>query len=174
MAVGFWAFSRRPPERRGAAYAAVYALSLLFFAPVFIFTNPFAAATSFAVAHGYQYLLLVGLVAGSDRIGRRRVVSLSLLILVAVGGGWLLSRASHVSASSTLGGAVFGAYLGVVMSHFVIDAGLWRLRDKFPREFLSEQLPYLLQLTAVPSDAGSPAGSEPSPSRVLKIGSAGL
>ena len=30
------------------------------------------------------------------------------------------------------------------MAHFVIDAGLWRLRDEFPRTFLRERLPYLL------------------------------
>jgi hypothetical protein len=30
------------------------------------------------------------------------------------------------------------------MAHFVIDAGLWRLRDEFPRTFLRDSLPYLL------------------------------
>jgi hypothetical protein len=36
-------------------------------------------------------------------------------------------------------------YLGVVMAHFVIDAGLWRLRDSFPRRFLASRMPYLLR-----------------------------
>jgi hypothetical protein len=31
------------------------------------------------------------------------------------------------------------------MSHFVIDAGLWRLRDSFPRRFLASRVPYLLR-----------------------------
>jgi hypothetical protein len=26
----------------------------------------------------------------------------------------------------------------------VVDAGLWRLRDPFPRAFLSERVPYLV------------------------------
>jgi hypothetical protein len=30
------------------------------------------------------------------------------------------------------------------MAHFVIDAGIWRLRDEFPRQFLTSRLPYLL------------------------------
>jgi hypothetical protein len=30
------------------------------------------------------------------------------------------------------------------MAHFVIDAGLWRLRDEFPRGFMRSRLPYLL------------------------------
>jgi hypothetical protein len=31
-----------------------------------------------------------------------------------------------------------------VMAHFVIDAGLWRLRDPFPRAFLASRVPSLL------------------------------
>jgi hypothetical protein len=31
------------------------------------------------------------------------------------------------------------------MAHFVIDAGLWRLRDPFPRQFLTGRLPYLFR-----------------------------
>jgi hypothetical protein len=30
------------------------------------------------------------------------------------------------------------------VAHFVIDAGLWRLRDEFPRRFRTERLPFLL------------------------------
>ena len=44
---------------------------------------------------------------------------------------------------------MFGAYLGAVMAHFVIDAGLWRLRDPFPRAFLAERVPYLVPARAV-------------------------
>jgi hypothetical protein len=35
-------------------------------------------------------------------------------------------------------------FLGAVMAHFVIDAGLWRLRDEFPRLFLTSRLPFLI------------------------------
>jgi hypothetical protein len=38
-------------------------------------------------------------------------------------------------------------FIGVVMAHFVIDAGLWRMRAKFPREFLQSRLPYLIAAT---------------------------
>lgn len=30
------------------------------------------------------------------------------------------------------------------MAHFVVDDGLWRPRDAFPRAFLADRLPYLL------------------------------
>ena len=39
---------------------------------------------------------------------------------------------------------LYGAFLGAVMAHFVIDAGLWRMRAEFPRSFLRSRLPYLL------------------------------
>jgi hypothetical protein len=38
------------------------------------------------------------------------------------------------------------------MAHFVIDAGLWRLRDPFPRRFVSTYVPYLVK----PSQSNDP------------------
>ena len=64
------------------------------------------------------------------------------------------------------GGGVFGAYTGLLMAHFVVDAGLWRLRDAFPREFLSARLPYLLpqpnpRAPVSPAAAGRTADARP-------------
>jgi hypothetical protein len=135
---------RRPPASRPAAYVAVYLLSLLFFLPVFVFRSPYAAVAGLTVAHGYQYLLIVGLVAGARPAGRTNVMSLAVLFNVALLGGAALNAASHLHSTGPLGRLLFGAYLGLVMAHFVVDAGLWRLRDEFPRTFLTERVPYLL------------------------------
>ena len=43
-----------------------------------------------------------------------------------------------------------GLFLGAVMAHFVIDAGLWRMRDEFPRAFLGGRLPYLVPARTAP------------------------
>jgi hypothetical protein len=142
---GLWLLGERPPARRPAGYAVVYLLSLLFFAPVFVFRSPYAAVAGLTIAHGYQYLLIVGLVAGARRPDRSALVSLLVLVNVALLGGLALNAASHLHHAGPLGRAVFGAYLGVVMAHFVVDAGLWRLRDEFPRRFLTERVPYLLR-----------------------------
>ena len=96
------------------------------------------------MAHGYQYLLIVGLVAGASVPGRSSVISLAVLFNVAIFGGLALNAASHLDDGSAGARALYGAALGLVMAHFVIDAGLWRLRDEFPRAFLRERLPYLL------------------------------
>jgi hypothetical protein len=133
------------------AFIVVYAQALLFFAPVFLFASPYAAVAGLTLAHGCQYLLIVGLVANARSVMRvqlpvsgRRIISLLVLVNVALLGGLALNAASHLHDGGPLARAIYGAYLGVVMAHFVIDAGLWRLRDEFPRTFLRDSLPYLL------------------------------
>jgi hypothetical protein len=114
------------------------------------FSSPFAAVAGLTVAHGLQYLLLVGLVAGASNQARSSAASLTVLLAVSLALGIFLNRASHLHTSDAAGRAVYGAYLGLVCAHFVIDAGLWRLRDQFPREFLTQRLPYLLAQPVIP------------------------
>jgi hypothetical protein len=153
---GLWQLRSR---RRPAGFIVVYLISLLFFAPVFVFTSPYAAVAGLTIAHGYQYLLIVGLVAGARRPGRSALISLGVLVNVALLGGLALNAASHLHSAGPLGRAIFGAYLGVVMAHFVVDAGLWRLRDEFPRRFLTERVPYLLRPAQPEPDRPQPARS---------------
>jgi hypothetical protein len=141
---------------RPVAYVVVYLISLLFFAPVFLFASPYAAVAGLTIAHGYQYLLIVGLIAGAPRPGPGPVLSLAVLVNLALLGGLALNAASHRHGGGLAERAVFGAYTGLLMAHFVVDAGLWRLRDAFPRQFLTERLPYLLA-------AGRERGSVPGP-----------
>jgi hypothetical protein len=137
---------RRPAARRPALFTSMYLLSLGFFLPVFLFTSPYAAVAGLTMAHGFQYLMILGLVAGARRPSRRSAaVSLAVLVNLALLGGLLLNVASHLHGSDAWGRSLYGAALGAVMAHFVIDAGLWRLRDAFPRNFLSERVPYLIR-----------------------------
>jgi hypothetical protein len=143
VAVGLGALIRRPKSERPTGFCAMYVVALLFSLPVFVFASPYAAVGGMTIAHGFQYLLLVGLVAGGG--GRStRTFRIAVLCNVALVGGALLSGASHLHGSAPVGRFVFGTYLGVVMAHFVVDAGLWRMRDAFPRAFMSRHLPYLL------------------------------
>ncbi len=74
----------------------------------------------------------------------RRSIRLAVLCNVALLGGAALERASHLHGGAPAERLLFGAYLGAVMAHFVIDAGLWRLRDPFPRAFLARHVPSLV------------------------------
>ncbi len=153
VGVGVAALLRRPAERRPAAYVTVYVISLCFFAPVFLFRSPYAAVAGLTLAHGLQYLLIVGMIAArrpvtSDRLGlsakASRTVSLAVFLNIGLLGGIALNLMSHLHDMAWPVRSLYGAYLGAVMAHFVIDAGLWRLRDEFPRTFLRDSLPYLL------------------------------
>jgi hypothetical protein len=121
--------------------SAVYLLSLLFFAPVWLFHSPYAAVAGLTIAHGLQYLFLMSLVAAG---GRDRTIALLVLLNVAVLVGLALNLMSHQHGADAPLRALYGVFLGLSMAHFVIDAGLWRLREEFPRTFLSSRLPYLL------------------------------
>ena len=147
VVVGLVAFIQRPRKDRPAGACVMYVVALLFSLPVFVVASPYAAVGGMTVAHGFQYLLLVGLVAAGTGRDTARGLRIALLCNVALVGGALLSGASHLHGSGCIGRSVFGAYLGVVMTHFVIDAGLWRMRDAFPRAFLSSHVPYLLAPT---------------------------
>jgi hypothetical protein len=141
---GVRALVKRPAGSRGAGYCLVYVSSLGFFVPLFVFRSPYAAVAGVTIAHGLQYLLLVGLVAGSRHQSMTRTFAMAAFVNVALVGGIALALASHLHGGPAVDRLVFGAYLGLVMTHFVVDGGLWRLREPFPRAFLSTRLPFLV------------------------------
>lgn len=134
----------RPRGQRSAGYCVTYMISLLFFAPAFVFDSPYAAVGGMTIAHGLQYILLVGLVASANQNGHRRAVLMVAMLNGALVLGAALSTASHLHDSSGAGRFIYGAFLGVVMMHFLFDSRIWRLRDPFPRAFLSARVPYLV------------------------------
>lgn len=144
-AVGLFSVIRR--ETKSWQFLAVYAMAVAFFLPVFLFASPFQALTGLILAHGYQYLVIVGLVAGA----RAPLAGLAMLLNAALIVGVALHIAASYRGSAFPGSAIFGAYLGLTMAHFVVDAGLWRLRDEFPRAFLGDRLPFLLRRQAQPA-----------------------
>ena len=141
---GIVLLGRRRPADRPAGFCVGYLMALFFSLPVFVFASPYAAVGGMTIAHGLQYLLLAGLVAAGEPRPTSRMLRLAALGNIAVVGGAVLEATSHLHGSVPAGRLLFGAYLGAVMGHFVVDAGLWRLRDPFPRALLSERVPYLV------------------------------
>ena len=146
VVAGAAAVLARPRSQRPASFCAVYLTALTFSLPVFLFGSPYAAVAGLTVAHGLQYLLLMALLAAGGETGQRgtRTVALAALCNIALLGGAALSVASDQLAAGPALRWLYGLFLGVVMAHFVIDAGLWRMRAEFPRAFLRSRLPYLL------------------------------
>ena len=120
-------------------------MSLLFGLPVFVFASPYAAVAGLTIAHGLQYLLLMGmLAAGGPRPGPAAGCGWRRCATSPCIGGALLSLASDGLRFGAAARFIFGLFLGAVMAHFVVDAGLWRMRAEFPRAFLTARLPFLV------------------------------
>ncbi len=143
VAGGTLALTRRPRTDRSPRFFVIYGLALLFPLPIFVFTSPYAAVAGMTMAHGLQYLLLMGLVAAGDK-GRNRIGGVAALCALAVLGGVVLNLLSHLHGDGRSLRLFFGVYLGLLATHFVVDAGIWRLRDPFVRAFLTQRLGYLV------------------------------
>jgi hypothetical protein len=148
VTVGVSCLLARPRADRPAGFCAVYLTALAFSLPVLLFASPYAAVAGLTIAHGLQYLLLMGMLAAGGQPRSRgataRTAQLAALCNIALLGGAALSVASDQLAAAPTTRWLYGLFLGAVMAHFVIDAGLWRLRDEFPRGFMRSRLPYLL------------------------------
>ncbi len=145
VAAGVILLARRAPAQRPRGFCVMYLMGLFFSVPVVVFASPYAAVGGMTIAHGMQYLLLVSLVAAGGPGEAGRALRLAVLCNVALIGGAVLAVTSHLHSAGPAVRLVFGAYLGAVMAHFVVDAGLWRLRDPFPRAFLARRVPYLMR-----------------------------
>jgi hypothetical protein len=157
-AAGAFALFRRPAADRPLGYCVTYSLAVCFPLPIFLFSSPYAAVGGMTIAHGLQYLVLVGMVAAGPKGLRASPLRLMTLIALALLGGAGLSVASHLHTGGAVAHLVYGCYLGMVMAHFVVDAGIWRLRDPFPRAFLSSRLPSLLHPSPDPATDASSTG----------------
>jgi len=158
VAAGLAVIIRRLRARPAAGFCAAYLVSLLFVLPVFCWSSPYAAVGGMTVAHGLQYLILVSLVASAGRRARPSpLTKVALLANISLIGGAALNWASHLHNAAAPGRLVFGAYVGIVMAHFVIDAGLWRTRDPLARHFITTHLPYLVPTAQRQPESGAPA-----------------
>lgn len=101
---GLVAMTRRPRTDRPTALLLCYASGLLFFGPVFIFRPPYEAVAPLVIAHGVQYLWLLGTMAAvrsplelSVGFGQR-TRALAALGCVVLAGGVILSLLSSLHA----------------------------------------------------------------------------
>jgi len=117
-------------------------LGASFFLPTFLFDDQISATMGYAIAHGLQYLVFMGVVA----VARRPAfASLAMLAGLSTLGALLLNAAVAAPDTSTLSWrfAIYGAFVGIVMAHFVLDAGIWRLRERFQRGYMRERFAFV-------------------------------
>jgi hypothetical protein len=114
-----------------------------FYVPSFIFSDPSAATLGYALGHGLQYLVFMFFVGISRP---RPVVALTTITVAGLSGGFALtSMVVAMGHGSMLNRLLFGLAIGVVMSHFVIDAGVWKLRHQFQRRYVRAAFPFVFE-----------------------------
>jgi hypothetical protein len=158
-AAGYFAL-RAYREHRSLLKTGLFLGLCAFFLPALLFTNV-AAATSFGAAHSIQYYLFLWYVLyrePSSVASRLRLPTSRLGWITSIGlaGAWpfaVLLGLSYVymSAASAIGNgfnntvdaALFGIIMGWVITHYVVDAGIWKMGNKRVREYHSEQFAFL-------------------------------
>ena len=134
---------RHHPDWRRIAYVALLSA---FYVPTFLFDNYTQAVMSYAVAHALQYFVFMYFLAAGDRATSP---SRSIILLGACGMiGWLTillmrERPFWQSLSPEADRFMIGAALGIVMCHFVVDAGVWKLSNAWFRERCFERMGFL-------------------------------
>lgn len=143
--VWFASLIRERPQHSWRRQLAM-ALTLAFFFPLYFFDDIFPAFFSFATAHGLQYFVFMGMVSRprpqegegfghpvdpqpTGRIKRWRPAITMVACGVLIGGLILL--------------VPLAVGLSIVMAHFVLDAGVWKLSEPFQRTYMAERFPFL-------------------------------
>lgn len=123
-------------------YSPWHVLCTSFFIVTFLQDDANFAFSTYAFAHGLQYVVFMFVLASSrnQNPSLRGPSALILAILGALGALMLLLLADR-SLFAFSSDVVFGVYLGLVMTHFVIDASVWRLSEPFQRRYVREGFP---------------------------------
>jgi hypothetical protein len=134
--------TRRLRDLRAAPLRELVLLTLmLFYLPLFVFEDPLSAVFVYLVAHGLQYLVFMGFVV--RRPDPRRLRNWGLLVAATLLIGGSIDLARLPGRWGGVGPALLGASYGLVIWHFLLDAGVWRLRESFQRGYMAERFDFL-------------------------------
>jgi hypothetical protein len=114
----------------------------LFFAPTFLYEERISAFSTFALAHALQYFMFMYYV-GAHRAngdGHGRFIKLLVTFFVATGFFMLLKDGAIWGRASW---PLLGIFWGIVLSHFVVDADVWRLSQPFQRNYIRSAFGFL-------------------------------
>jgi hypothetical protein len=106
-----------------------------------VFEDALSAVFVYLVAHGLQYLVFMGFVV--RRPGARALRNWLLLVAATGCVGASIDLARLPGRWGWLGPALLGASYGVVIWHFLLDAGVWRLSETFQRGYMAERFDFL-------------------------------
>lgn len=126
--------------------------AVLFFVPIFLSTDNNIAFLSYAMAHGLQYIVFMSVISATTseepqqaRLSYKSLLKLGAFLIILGFAFWRVGDLRQMDivkdnwTYSHIADFLFGAVLGATMSHFVIDAGAWRLRMAKQRAYMSKR-----------------------------------
>jgi hypothetical protein len=129
---------------------------VLFFLPIYLSNDINVTFLSYAIAHGLQYIIFMGIVSLNAEQGERaralryrnalKLAGLMILLGLLFYHTDTLKSLEFVKSSGWLVHVfdfLFGAVLGATMAHFVIDAGAWRLSKLPQREYMTKRFGFI-------------------------------
>jgi len=140
--------------------ASFFMTSIMFFGVLYISNKPAIAFWTFGLSHALQYITFMTIIGFRSQHrfvkktaicgGRFATFLFSGLFMLMVLGGLGLTIQSELGTwlgqhFTTWGAhAVTGLFMGVVVSHFLIDADAWRLRHKPQRKIIFDKFSFAL------------------------------
>jgi hypothetical protein len=126
--------------------------AVLFFVPIFLSTDNNIAFLSYAMAHGVQYIVFMSVISATTteeprpaKLSYRSMLKLGAFLIIVGFAFWRVGDLRQMEivkdnwTYSHVADFLFGLVLGATMSHFVIDAGAWRLRMAKQRAYISKR-----------------------------------
>jgi hypothetical protein len=138
----------RRPHRYPFWTLVTYLGCVFFFLPAYLSDNPLFLVTSWSVAHGLQYLVMMAFHAGAaGRIeGGLKALRPPLTLGLSLVGGvalWLLADRMLVRADALTARALFAVIIALTLAHYWMDQFLWRFRTPGRRAWLARSFPFL-------------------------------
>jgi hypothetical protein len=144
----------------------LYLTSVMFFVPLFLTADPLIAVSSWAAAHGLQYLIFLAVHAGSrTRATIAGLIPVATLIVVAYV-GYLLWNTYPQWGNEALARIGAAAVVAINLAHYWVDMFLWKFQTPERRKWLLEHYAFLATgarrpASAVSGPSSSSAGSLP-------------
>jgi hypothetical protein len=130
-----------------AATLLLYLAGVLFFVPMFLTADSLIAISSWAVAHGLQYLVFLAFHAGAKTRPSLSGILPPVILIAMAGAGYLIWN-TYPSWGEQLAKVGFAAVLAINLAHYWVDMFMWRFRTPERRKWLAESYPFLTGPTA--------------------------
>jgi hypothetical protein len=121
---------------------------VFFFLPTYLSTDPLLVLVAWAVAHGLQYVLILGLHAAGRATGqpeRRSVWPLLLFTVVVLGGVvlWRVSGRIQLDGGDTEIRLAVSFVVAVTLAHYWVERYLWKFSSPERRAWLEQSFRFL-------------------------------